>query len=132
MGNQSYDRPDFAKKGVLPNSLPRDVARHIVWKAGVPYVPIYCANCGCDGGWIPEDAARREAGAGFAFYLCVPCSKKWGHLADTMLMPDEVFWERVKQTQLEAYGRELTADEVLEALKNPNHPLTKLAKDRYT
>lgn len=108
---------------ILPSSVPL-VARNVRMRAGVPWVPIFCANCGADGGWVPE------ASANFAFYLCVPCAEKWAPLAATMLVPDEVFWASVKDAQLEHDGRELATTEVVESLKDGSHYLAKLAKDR--
>ena len=66
----------------------------------------------------------------FAFYLCAPCAEVWSPMAGTMLVPDEVFWQRVKDEQIAREGRELTADEVRIALTDPNHYLSMLAKDR--
>lgn len=108
---------------VLPDSRAR-TTRGIVFRNGEPWIPIFCANCGADGGHVPE------ASKTFAFYICVPCGEKWAPLAGTMLVPDEVFWAKVKEEQIERYGRELTGDEVAEALKDPQHVLSKLAKDR--
>jgi hypothetical protein len=110
-------------RDVLPNSVPRETkGRKTI--GGWIWIPIFCANCGRDGGMIPEDQKD------FAFYLCEPCAVTWGQVAGTMLVPDEVFWERVKQAQLEHDGRELAASEVGEALKDDEHYLSKLAKDR--
>ena len=102
----------------------RRVVKSRMFHNGIPWVPIFCANCGKDGGYVPEEASD------FAFYLCDPCAEKWSPLAGTMAIPDEVFWENVKQTQIEAYGRELTGPEIAEALKDEHHVLTKLARDR--
>jgi hypothetical protein len=41
-----------------------------------------------------------------------------------------IFWQRVKEAQLEKYGRVLTEPEVVEALKDDSSILSKLAKDR--
>lgn len=113
----------MSKDLLLPNSVPT-VTRKVVMRAGVPWVPIYCANCGCDGGWIPEDAKD------FAFYLCEPCGEKWAPLAGTMMVPDEVFWAKVKDAQIEKYGRELQDIEIIEELKDGESMLSKLAKER--
>lgn len=67
----------------------------------------------------------------FAFYLCEPCAEKWSPLADYAIAPDELFWQKVRDAQLENFGRELTESEMAEALKDDTHILTKLAKDRY-
>lgn len=112
------DKPD-----ILPNSVPHE-RKNIVFRGGVPWVPIFCANCGVDGGWIPEEACD------FASYLCDPCAIKWGPSSTEYLMPDEVFWEKVKQAQLEKYGRELSAEEVMEQLKISDSMISKLARDR--
>lgn len=110
---------------LLPTSIARET-KNVIFRGGIPWVPIFCANCGKDGGLVPEETKQ------FAFYLCLPCADKWSPQVDTMMVPDEVFWEEVKQAQLERMGREMTALEVMEALKDPNHFLSKLAKDRYS
>lgn len=75
---------------ILPDSRPRE-AKGIVYRLGVAWIPIFCANCGKPGGSVPEDS-------GHAFYLCdSPCAEKWGQLAGTMAVPDEVFWARVTE-----------------------------------
>lgn len=109
---------------VLPNSVPREI-KGFTMRNGIPWINIFCANCGCDGGQIPEDTKD------FAFYLCVACGEKWAPLAGTYLVPDEVFWEKVKQVQLDEYGRILQDYEIIEALKDGNHVLSKLVKERY-
>jgi hypothetical protein len=95
-----------------------------VFRNGVAWAPIFCANCHVSGPLVPEENCT------FAFWLCPSCEGSWGQLAGTMAMPDEVFWEKCKQTQLEVYGRELNQYEVSEALKDGSNPLTKLSKDR--
>jgi hypothetical protein len=88
------------------------------------WVPIFCANCGAPGGAVPEETCT------FAFYLCVPCGETWAPLAGTYLEPDVVFWQKVHEAQFEKYGRILTPEETVEALKHEQHLLSKLAKDR--
>lgn len=95
-----------------------------VYHQGQCWIPIYCGNCHTPGGLVPEENCN------FAFWLCRNCEGTWGQLAGTMSTPDEVFWEKVKQAQLETYGRELTELEVVEAVKDDANPLAKLAKDR--
>lgn len=110
---------------MLPTSVAREL-RGRVMRRGVPWVPIFCANCGCDGGFVPEAACD------FAFYLCEPCAEKWSPLAGTMLVPDEVFWRKLNDAQLERYGRHLSVPELLNQLANPESMISKLAKDRPT
>ena len=110
---------------ILPSSIPR-VTRGVQRINGLDHKPIFCANCGADGGWVPEGNCN------FAFYLCQPCYDVYGVPAAMMAEPDVVFWARVKQEQIARCGRELTAPEVVEALKDGDHPLAKLARDRFT
>jgi hypothetical protein len=108
---------------VLPSSLAR-VARDVVFdKNGTPWVPCYCANCGDPGGRVPECELA------WAFYLCDECAERWSPQVGTLAVPMEVFFEAVRQEQLEREGRELTALEVIHALEDPNHYLSKLAKE---
>lgn len=116
---------------ILPDSRLRTVAtaknsqRRVIDAYGaMGWIPIYCANCGKDGGLVPEENMT------FVFYLCTPCADKWGAIAGTYMEPDTAFWEKVKQAQLEKYGRELTAPEIVEELKNDDSVLSKLAKDK--
>ena len=87
------------------------------------WVPIFCANCGAAGGYVPEENCT------FAFYLCNKCAEKWSPLAGTMAVPDELFWQKVKEAQIEKYGRELTALEINAALAEQESDLAKLAKE---
>lgn len=91
---------------------------------GVWWIPIYCANCGADGGYVPEENMT------FAFYLCNLCADKWGNIANTYSEPDEVFFARVRDAQLEKYGQLLGPEELLKALDDAGSPLAKLARDR--
>lgn len=86
--------------------------------------PIFCANCGCDGGFVPTENMT------FVFYLCDPCHERHGVPEGTYAVPDEVFFARVHEEQMEKYGRELSPFEMAEALKDDNNILAKLAKDR--
>jgi hypothetical protein len=73
---------------ILPNSRAKH-AKNVIFKLGVPWVPIFCANCGADGGLVPEEHCD------FAFYLCdSPCGEKWGAVAGTMVMPMKYFMLR--------------------------------------
>jgi hypothetical protein len=109
---------------ILPDCRSRE-ARNIVFRHGVAYQPIYCANCGKDAGFVPAETST------FAFYLCdAPCAEQWGPLAGTMVEPDTVFWAKLKAAQLEHYGRELTEQEILAELNNESSIIATLAKEK--
>lgn len=107
---------------VLPDSRARE-ARGVVTFGSVAWVPIYCANCGADGGLVPEE------GCTFAFYLCQGCADKHGPIAGTMIEPDVAFWQRMEAAQLERHGRILSPDELRQALDEPHNPLALLARE---
>jgi hypothetical protein len=112
-----------AHTNVLPDcraKQPKNVYNHI----GLNWVQTFCANCGVPGPLTPEENTT------FFFYLCQPCAEKWGPIAGTYMEPDAVFFERVKREQLEKYGRELTAPEIIEVLKDSNSSLSKLVNER--
>ena len=73
---------------------------------------------------VPEDACD------FAFYLCEPCAETHGDLAGVEMIPDEVWFARIRDAQLEEYGRELSLIEQVDELANPDSALSKLARDR--
>ena len=70
-----------------------------------------------------------EENCTFAFYLCNKCAEKWAPLAGTMAMPDEVFWQKVKEEQLARYGRVLTPYELAAAAAVKGSTLATLAKE---
>lgn len=115
---------------LLPNSLPRN--RKVDWSlsnGSQRWMYLYCASCGCDGGRVLET----EMPDNFAFYLCDEkqnnCVAKWSDLAGVMLIPDEVFFEKVKQAQLEAYGHILTQQELAIELQDDSSIISKLKKE---
>lgn len=79
---------------LLPDSRPK-VQRNIIKLNGANWCPIFCANCGKDGGLVPEENMT------FAFYLCESCAEKWSPLVDTYMVPDEVFWQKVREEKNE-------------------------------
>lgn len=87
------------------------------------WTPIFCANCGGDGGLVPEENNS------FAFYLCPACYESHGHLAGMMVEPDQVFWERIQQEQLEKYRRTLSKEELQQITDEGGTPLAKLIKE---
>lgn len=117
------------KQDTLPNSIAVRNSKTVVWANGMKWIPIFCANCGCDGGQVLEVDYERTKN--HAFHLCMTCAERWTTLADTAITPDEVFWQKVHDESVEAFGRDLTVQETAEALKDGNHVLAKLAKDRH-
>ncbi len=108
---------------ILPDCRLQD-RRHFTMTALGISVPIFCANCGAPGGEVPEENMT------FAFYLCTKCAETHGHIAGMMMMPDEVFFEQIKQEQLEAHGRFLTETELVTILEADASPLATLLKER--
>jgi hypothetical protein len=112
-----------AQPNILPDSRlksPKSPYAHI----GLNWVQIYCANCGKEGGFVPEENCN------FAFYICDPCAEKLGPLTGCYMEPDAVFWKKVNDAMIEKYGRVLEVPEIIEALKDENHMLSKLARER--
>lgn len=112
---------------ILPNCIAQRSKRSIVWANGMKWLPLFCANCGKEGGMVLETDWNRVKN--FAFYLCDPCAEKLPPMV--AVSPDEAFWVKVHQVQMDEFGRELTEPELIEALKSDDHILTKLCKDRY-
>jgi hypothetical protein len=87
-------------------------------------VPIFCANCGAEnGGLVPEENMTH------VFWLCTPCFETHGEVAGTLVMPDEVFWQKVKEEQLEKYNRELSEAELVAVVAADASPLATLIKE---
>lgn len=106
---------------VLPDCRARETRGRIFTARGVE-VPIFCANCGVPGGSCPEENMT------FLFYLCQKCAETYGAIAGVMLMPDEVFFQKLKEEQEESYGRYLTAEELAAVVAEGTSPLAKLIK----
>ena len=112
---------------ILPNCLLKTPKVDIGLSGrGVTWFYLYCANCGKDGGRVQDTHLSDQ----FAFYLCNYCAETYGAIDGTYMVPDEVFWQKVKDAQMEEFGRELSVDEIVEALKDGSHMLTKLAKEK--
>jgi hypothetical protein len=104
---------------------PKHVMRGYFPGVGViNWVPVYCANCGKLGKMCPEENMT------FMFWMCDPCYEKCGNITGAMMVPDEVYFEKVKQAQLEKYGRILSPPEIVNELSDESSMLSKLAKDR--
>lgn len=77
---------------LLPDSRCLDPKGLIRSKAGM-WVPVFCANCGKAGGMVPE------ANTTFMFYLCNLCAETHGAVANTLMIPDEVFFGEIAAEQ---------------------------------
>jgi len=116
--------PDPLTAQVLPDSRERVISapRNVQYMAGAYWVPIYCASCHVEGGRVPQENMT------FAFWLCQECFAKYGELTNMLVMPDEVFWEKVRQEQLDKYGRLLSPKELLDVVEADATPLSALIK----
>jgi hypothetical protein len=108
---------------ILPDCRAKDTKGR-VFIHGSTWIPVFCANCGVPGGMCPEENMT------FLFYQCDKCHEKYGAVVGTMQMPDEVFWEKCKQEQLQAYGRYLNQIELATVLEQDASPLATLIKGR--
>lgn len=107
---------------ILPDSRPRE-RRGLVLRNGAWWTPVFCANCGADGGLVPEE------GMTFAFYLCNPCAETHGEIQGTVMIPDEVFWQKLREEQLEKYGRLLSPEELHAVAQSNTSPLATLIRE---
>jgi len=104
---------------LLPDSRAK-ITRGRVFQGGTTWVPVFCANCGKEGGLVTENVT-------FAFWICTPCEKKNGNITGMLRVPDQVFYEKMLQEQIEYMGRPMTEQELLDV---PEHtPLAKLIKE---
>jgi hypothetical protein len=85
-------------------------------------VPTYCINCGANGPWTPQENMRAFS------YLCTPCFERHGTALAGTVLPDQVFWEMVRLECLEAFGRELTHNELAAVEAADASPLARLLK----
>jgi len=115
---------DFGHADILPDSRLSTIhtPRNAVASVMGFWVPIYCASCGVEGGKVPVE------GTTFAFWLCDPCFVKHGALTNVMVMPDEVYWAKLKQEQMEAFGGLLSNEELLSIVEADATPLATLMK----
>lgn len=110
------------KSELLPDSRPK-VVKSQKWHKGAFWTPIFCANCGIPGGYVPEENCS------FACWLCDLCAETYGTVAGTMMMPDEVFWKKVEEAQLEQYGRVLSTLELVQVANDESSSLSTLLKE---
>lgn len=118
----------MSESALLPNCLLKNRRSDLVLSGTGEWFYLFCANCGKDGGRVRSTEIPLEQQ--FAFYLCDPCAEKYGAIAGMLMVPDEAFWAKVKEAQIEKYGRELEPWEVVEELKDENSMMSKLARER--
>lgn len=106
---------------ILPDS--RAKKSKLILDGSGAWVPVFCANCGKEGGRCPEENMT------FMFYQCTPCHERLGHLTGTMVMPDEVFYQKVAEEQLETYGKFLSEQELITIVEEDASPLATLLKE---
>jgi len=112
---------DAIKIDLLPDSRAQETKGRIFTPMGA-WIPFFCANCGKDCGSCPEENMN------FLFYLCPKCFETHGEIAGTMMMPDEVFFEKLKQEQMASYGHYLTQQELAAVVEADASPLATLLK----
>jgi hypothetical protein len=105
----------------LPDSRAK-TTRGRVFRGAQAWVPVFCANCGVEGGLCPETST-------FLFWLCNPCFKSKGEIAGTMAVPDKAFYDALAAEQAETFGRPATHQELLQIIAEDSSPLATLIKE---
>lgn len=110
------------KKDILPDCRLKTIVtpKGMVQGPGGMYVPIFCYWCGKRGGLVHEESCT------FVFWSCDPCTEKFGAIAGLMAIPDEVFWAKVHQAEIETKGRLLTNEERAALVESGTSALAKL------
>lgn len=108
---------------ILPDSRAKTDRGHVI-QGSVKWVPVFCANCGKEGGLVTETCT-------FAFWICGPCEKRCGAILAPgyARIPDQVFYEKMAQEQLEHFGRPATRNELLQIVAEDCTPLATLIKE---
>lgn len=107
---------------ILPDSRAKVTRGRVFDKHGTCWLPVFCANCGKEGGLVTESCT-------FAFWICNPCEKTHGHITGLMRVPDQQFYENMAQEQIAYAGRPMTHQELLAAAANGPSPLATLIRE---
>jgi len=107
---------------ILPDSRAKETKGRIFTPGGA-WVPFFCANCGKECGSCPEENMT------FLFYLCPKCFETHGQITATMVVPDKVFFDRIKHEQMDKHGRLLSQAELLQVVQEDASPLATLIKE---
>lgn len=92
---ERFDRVLASRVELLPDSRLQHREKGVVRGPWGNWIPIFCANCGAEGGFVPEDQCT------FAFWLCNDCYAHHGEIAGMMMMPDEVFFAELAARRAE-------------------------------
>lgn len=106
---------------VLPDSRMRERKGGVHSATHGNLIPIFCANCGKEWGFVPENFIT------FAFALCDKCAETHGDIAHTYKEPDDVFWERVNNAMKEE--QLASRDELVTQLDDSSSTFSKLAEE---
>jgi hypothetical protein len=104
---------------VLPDSRCK-AATGTVAISGVNHVPIFCMNCGVQGGLVTE------RGVNFVGWMCDSCQEKYPLPPGTYALPDDEHNRKVA----EEWAKLGSIERVVEELKNDHSTLARLAKDQ--
>jgi hypothetical protein len=108
------------KGDILPDSRARETKGSVFTAAG-EYIPFFCANCGKECGWCPAESR-------FMFYICPNCEETCGKITGMMRLPDEDYWELLKQEQWNHFGYYPNQEELAKVVEEDSSPLAKLLK----
>ena len=107
---------------VLPDSRARTIhtARRQVFTSNGAWIPVFCANCGKEGGLCHEASTH-------AFWLCNPCFERMGHITGTMVVPDAEYYAKVAQEMHAANdGKDMTPLQLAKVREDNDTPLARL------
>lgn len=83
-------------------------------------VPVYCINCGVQGGDVPAETTTS------VFWQCTPCHEKHGAIPGLHMTTDAAFHAKVAEAQLNEFGRYLTPLEVAQKVESADTAFAKL------
>src|SRR5262245_969867 len=91
----------------------------------IEVVPMYCANCGHGGPFVPMENTAS------CFYLCNHCVDTCGPIANTMILSDQEFNELVAYEMVERFGHGLNPEQIALAVDQGQlgRPLEALLND---
>lgn len=120
-------------RDILPNSVAK-TSRGEIFRNGVWWVKVYCANCATDGPYVVKQHLRpgQVGQPTYAHYLCNSCFEKHGVPVGHQAIPDELFWEEAHNLMMETYGRILSPVEMESEVLKEKSALNKLVLERFS